>query len=230
MNMIITNLFSVFDPSSSLFNYSANWASSILFIIILIPSFWVIPSKFSITIKIIINKLHGEFKTLLGPTSFMGRTTIFVAIFLFILINNFIGLFPYIFTASSHMALTITLRLPLWIAFILFGWINYYNYIFAHLVPISTPGPLIPFIVLIETIRNVIRPLTLAVRLIANMVAGHLLITLLGNQTAVASGFILMTLLITQVLLLTLESAVAVIQSYVFAVLSTLYSREITSH
>jgi F-type H+-transporting ATPase subunit a len=101
---------------------------------------------------------------------------------------------------------------------------------FAHLVPQRTPGPLIPFIVLIETIRNIIRPGTLAVRLIANIVAGHLLITLLGNQTAVASNFILIGLILTQIILLTLESAVAIIQSYVFAVLSTLYAREITSH
>jgi len=100
----------------------------------------------------------------------------------------------------------------------------------AHLVPQGTPGALMPFIVLIETIRNTIRPLTLAVRLIANIVAGHLLITLLGNQTEKASGIILLGLLITQIILLTLESAVAIIQSYVFAVLSTLYAREITSH
>lgn len=101
---------------------------------------------------------------------------------------------------------------------------------FAHLVPQSTPGPLMPFIVLIETISNVIRPGTLAVRLIANIVAGHLLITLLGNQTAVASNIILVGLIMTQILLLTLESAVAIIQAYVFAVLSTLYASEITSH
>lgn len=84
--------------------------------------------------------------------------------------------------------------------------------------------------VLIESIRNVIRPITLSVRLIANIVAGHLLITLLGNQTALASNIILISLIITQILLLTLETAVSIIQSYVFAVLSTLYSREITSH
>jgi len=89
---------------------------------------------------------------------------------------------------------------------------------------------LIPFIVLIESIRNVIRPLTLAVRLIANIVAGHLLITLLGNQTAAASKIILISLIITQILLLILETAVAFIQSYVFAVLSTLYSREVVAH
>jgi F-type H+-transporting ATPase subunit a len=69
------------------------------------------------------------------------------------------------------------------------------------------------------------------VRLIANIVAGHLLIVLLGNQTALANkNFILFGLLITQITLLTLEGAVAIIQSYVFAVLSTLYSSEITSH
>lgn len=97
-------------------------------------------------------------------------------------------------------------------------------------MPQSTPGALIPFIVVIETIRNIIRPGTLAVRLIANIVAGHLLITLLGNQTANAANFILIGLLITQILLLVLECAVAIIQSYVFAVLSTLYASEVTSH
>jgi F-type H+-transporting ATPase subunit a len=84
--------------------------------------------------------------------------------------------------------------------------------------------------VLIESISNIIRPLTLAVRLMANMVAGHLLITLLGNQTAARSSVLLASLLATQITLLTLESAVAVIQSYVFAVLTTLYASEITSH
>jgi len=104
------------------------------------------------------------------------------------------------------------------------------KHMFAHLVPQRTPTPLIPFIVLIESISNIIRPLTLAVRLMANIVAGHLLITLLGNQTAVSSNFILASLILTQILLLTLESAVAFIQSYVFAVLSTLYSREVIAH
>ena len=98
------------------------------------------------------------------------------------------------------------------------------------MVPNSTPTVLIPFIVVIETIRNVIRPITLSVRLIANIVAGHLLITLLGNQTAVASNILLARLIITQIMLLTLERAVALIQAYVFAVLSTLYSTEVIDH
>lgn len=99
---------------------------------------------------------------------------------------------------------------------------------FAHLVPQGTPSVLIPFIVLIETISNVIRPGTLAVRLAANIIAGHLLLTLLGNTgPSITSSIILSVLIFSQILLLTLEAAVAIIQSYVFAVLRTLYTGEI---
>lgn len=98
---------------------------------------------------------------------------------------------------------------------------------FAHLVPQGTPAVLIPFIVCIETIRNVIRPGTLAVRLAANIIAGHLLLTLLGNTGPSLSYSILSLLIVAQIALLVLESAVAIIQSYVFAVLRTLYSREV---
>ena len=98
----------------------------------------------------------------------------------------------------------------------------------AHLVPQGTPPILIPFIVCIETVRNLIRPGTLAVRLAANIIAGHLLLTLLGNTGSQLSSILIRLLIITQLLLITLESAVAIIQSYVFAVLRTLYSREVT--
>jgi len=94
-------------------------------------------------------------------------------------------------------------------------------------VPQGTPAVLIPFIVCIETIRNIIRPGTLAVRLTANIIAGHLLLTLLGNTGPSISYLLVTFLLIAQIALLILESAVAIIQSYVFAVLRTLYSREV---
>nr|YP_009330292.1 ATP synthase F0 subunit 6 [Orchesella cincta]ANJ04209.1 ATP synthase F0 subunit 6 [Orchesella cincta] len=226
---MMTNLFSVFDPSAN-FNLPLNWVSGYLVIIMVIPTFWAISSKMNKSMNLITNKLYGEFKTLLGETALTGSAFIFISLFIFIILNNFMGLFPYIFTASSHLTLTLALALPLWLTFMIFGWMNNTNHMFAHLVPQSTPSALMPFMVLIESISNVIRPITLSVRLMANMVAGHLLMTLLGNQTATASHFILMSLIITQILLLTLESAVAIIQSYVFAVLTTLYASEITSH
>jgi len=226
---MITNLFSSFDPSSVI-ALPLNWLSSLTLLIIITPIFWLVPNKKNIFITSLSITLHREFSLLLGGLKINGLTIIFITLFTFILINNFLGLFPYIFTASSHLTLTLGLALPLWFSFMLFGWINNTTHMLAHMVPSGTPGPLIPFIVLIESIRNVIRPITLSVRLMANIVAGHLLITLLGNQTALASNFILAGLIITQIILLTLEGAVAIIQSYVFAVLSTLYSSEVVAH
>jgi len=101
---------------------------------------------------------------------------------------------------------------------------------FAHLVPQGTPSALMSFIVVIETISNAIRPGTLAVRLSANMIAGHLLLTLLGNQTALANNSILASLIFAQIALLILEAAVAIIQAYVFIVLTSLYLSESNPH
>lgn len=222
---MITNLFRIFDPSSSLHSYS-NWISSFIILIIIPSIFWLTPNQISLFIKIILSKLFQEINILLGPYKSIGRPLLFISLLVIIIFNNFLGLFPYIFTRTSHLLHSLTLSLPLWLSFIIYGWFNFYSHILAHLVPQRTPNMLISFMVLIETISNVIRPLTLAVRLSANIIAGHLLITLLGNQTTNSQFLTLYILLITQIILLTLECAVALIQSYVFAVLSSLYSRE----
>nr|UBU96194.1 ATP synthase F0 subunit 6 [Meloe poggii] len=222
---MIMNLFSSFDPSSN-WNTSVNWVSSLLCLILTPYSFWFIPSRLSfLWIKITVT-LHKEFKTLLGPTS-KGGTLIFVSLFSFIFMNNSLGLFPYVFTSTSHMVFTLGLALPLWLTFMLYGWINHTVHMFAHLVPQGTPPILMPFMVCIETISNVIRPGTLAIRLSANMIAGHLLMTLLGNTGPALPVSMINILIIVQLMLLLLESAVSIIQSYVFAVLTTLYSSEV---
>nr|QUL58815.1 ATP synthase F0 subunit 6 [Phallosphaera gravelyi] len=224
---MMTNLFSVFDPSSSIFNLSLNWMSTFLGILMIPSAYWLMPSRYHIFWNNILSTLHKEFKTLLGPMGANGSTFLFVSLFSMILFNNFMGLFPYIFTSTSHLTLTLTLALPLWLCFMLFGWINNTQHMFTHLVPQGTPAVLMPFMVCIETISNIIRPGTLAVRLTANMIAGHLLLTLLGNTGPSMSTILLSVLIMTQIALLVLESAVAMIQSYVFAVLSTLYSSEV---
>nr|YP_010272306.1 ATP synthase F0 subunit 6 [Spastonyx nemognathoides]UKE80216.1 ATP synthase F0 subunit 6 [Spastonyx nemognathoides] len=222
---MIMNLFSSFDPSSN-WNLSLNWMSSLLCLILIPSMFWLVPSRLNMLwIKITLT-LHKEFKTLMGPNS-SGSTLIFVSLFSFILMNNFMGLFPYIFTSTSHMVLTLGLALPAWLTFMLFGWINHTIHMFAHLVPQGTPPVLMPFMVCIETISNIIRPGTLAIRLSANMIAGHLLMTLLGNTGPSLSVYMVNILILVQIMLLLLESAVSIIQSYVFAVLSTLYSSEV---
>nr|YP_009693801.1 ATP synthase F0 subunit 6 [Panorpa debilis]QEI03729.1 ATP synthase F0 subunit 6 [Panorpa debilis] len=224
---MMTNLFSVFDPSTNILNLSLNWMSTFLGLLMIPSLFWLIPSRYNLIWNNIMITLHNEFKTLLGPTGHVGSSFMFISLFSIILFNNFLGLFPYIFTSSSHLTLTLSLALPLWLSFMIYGWINHTQHMFAHLVPQGTPAILMPFMVCIETISNIIRPGTLAVRLAANMIAGHLLLTLLGNTGPSLTYSILSLLIIAQIALLVLECAVAIIQSYVFAVLSTLYSSEV---
>lgn len=222
---MITNLFSTFDPATSI-NYSINWVRTLIMFIIIPYSYWIIPNRVTIILNYITEKLHTEFKILLGNKS-EGITLIVISLFIFILINNFIGLIPYIFTRSRHLVFSLALALPLWLGIIIFGWYKNTNSIFAHLVPNGTPTPLIPFIVLIETISNIIRPGRLAVRLTANIIAGHLLIRLLGNKAINSVNITLIIIITIQVILIMFEAAVAVIQAYVFSVLTTLYTREV---
>nr|QGA74006.1 ATP synthase F0 subunit 6 [Phratora sp. N57] len=221
---MMMNLFSSFDPTTS-FSLSLNWLSTMIGLLIIPPFYWLIPSRLNMLWLKITLTLHKEFKIILNKNS-QGSTLIFISLFMFILMNNFIGLFPYIFTSTSHMILTLSMALPLWLSFMIYGWINHTMHMFTHLVPQGTPGILMPFMVCIETISNIIRPGTLAIRLSANMIAGHLLLTLLGNTGSSMSLMLINILLMTQILLLVLESAVSIIQAYVFVVLSTLYSSE----
>nr|YP_010709581.1 ATP synthase F0 subunit 6 [Rhagonycha satoi]WCS40177.1 ATP synthase F0 subunit 6 [Rhagonycha satoi] len=222
----MSNLFSSFDPSSSM-NLSLNWLSAILSILILPTIFWLIPSRISMMWNKILFILNKEFKILLNLKNNKGSTLIFISLFTIILINNLTSLFPYVFSSTSHMTMNLSLALPVWLSFMLFGWINNYIHMFAHLVPQGTPPALMPFMVCIETTSNIIRPLTLAIRLTANIMAGHLLLTLLGNSGNKISYMILSILIISQLMLFILESAVAMIQAYVFSILSTLYSSEV---
>nr|YP_010694718.1 ATP synthase F0 subunit 6 [Evergestis extimalis]WCF59606.1 ATP synthase F0 subunit 6 [Evergestis extimalis] len=225
---MMSNLFSIFDPSTNLLNLPLNWISTFIGILFIPYSFWLIPNRHFFIWNFILNKLHNEFKTLLGNNkNSNGSTFIFISMFSFILFNNFLGLFPYIFTSTSHLTLTLSISLPLWLSFMLYGWINNTQHMFIHMIPQETPSVLMPFMVLIETISNIIRPGTLAVRLTANMIAGHLLMTLLSGTGPNLPQYFIMILIIVQILLLVLESAVAVIQSYVIAILSTLYSSEV---
>nr|YP_011002193.1 ATP synthase F0 subunit 6 [Dicranoptycha shandongensis]WPO00998.1 ATP synthase F0 subunit 6 [Dicranoptycha shandongensis] len=224
---MMTNLFSVFDPSTTIFNFSLNWLSTFIGLLMIPSLYWLMPSRYNIIWNNILLTLHKEFKTLLGPSGHVGSTLIFISMFTMLLFNNFMGLFPYIFTSTSHLTFTLALALPLWVCFMIYGWINHTQHMLAHLVPQGTPPVLMPFMVCIETISNVIRPMTLAVRLAANMIAGHLLLTLLGNTGPSMSYIMVVILIFGQILLLVLESAVAIIQAYVFTVLSTLYSSEV---
>nr|YP_009047719.1 ATP synthase F0 subunit 6 [Striatobalanus amaryllis]AGZ92369.1 ATP synthase F0 subunit 6 [Striatobalanus amaryllis] len=221
---MMTNLFSSFDPMSSTFNMQLNWTAMFLFLIVFFPLYWITNSKSSIMYSELTSYITKEFMPLFKSYK---NIIFFNVLFMFILINNIFGLMPYTFTSTAHIAMTLSMALTIWFIFMLYGWINNTNHMFAHLVPLGTPIVLMPFMVLIETISNIIRPITLSVRLAANLTAGHLLLILLGESMVNSSFMIIITVTAAQFALMTLEAAVAVIQAYVFATLSTLYASEV---
>lgn len=103
---------------------------------------------------------------------------------------------------------------------------NKFNKFITHLVPLGSPIFLSSFMVLIETVRNLIRPITLSVRLMANIIRGHLLIHLLSSLSLLNNLMFLITIPIIIVLII-LETAVAIIQSFVFVTLISLYINEV---
>ena len=224
----MSNLFSIFDPAAFI-GLSLNWLAAALVVRMAPSVYWLHHSQIITLFSLIVRFVSSEFSAITGNHFTPGGIFLCLNLFIFIALNNFFGLFPYIFTSSSHLTFTVVLALPLWLGHIVYAWIKTPENILAHLVPSGTPYILMPFMVLIELIRNVIRPLTLSVRLAANIVAGHLLLTLLRSQCSNVILLILLPLIIALVLLAVLESAVALIQAYVFRVLRTLYVAEVNS-
>nr|AZL93221.1 ATP synthase F0 subunit 6 [Eurytoma sp. ZJUH_2016013] len=222
---MMMNLFSVFDPVTSL-NFSMNWISCLFMLMFMPVMYWLIPSRWNMLMYLLVEFLSNEFKVLMLNKMNMMNLLIYIGLFFFIMLNNLMGMFSYIFTSTSHLVISLSMSLTLWMSFMIFGWFKNMNHMFIHLVPLGTPIMLMPFMVMIETISNIIRSGTLAVRLAANMIAGHLLMTLISSTGSNLSFLILMLMLFSQMMLIILELSVALIQAYVFSVLSTLYSTE----
>nr|ALO76899.1 ATP synthase F0 subunit 6 [Trixagus sp. TRI01] len=221
---MMTNLFSSFDPSTSkLMAY--NWCVMILPIILQPILFWIVPSRNSMLFKMMYKYINKELYSILN-TKTLNINILMFSIMTFIMILNITSLFPFIFSCTSQISVSLSMALPMWLSLMIFGWTKNYYSMMAHLVPQGTPNMLMPFMVCIESVSNIIRPMTLSIRLSANMIAGHLLLTLLGSIGPNANSLIIAMLISSQLILITLESAVAIIQSYVFTILMSLYSSE----
>jgi ATP synthase subunit 6 len=218
---MITSLFSSFDPITSYF--SINYLITLF--VIFFPSsllFYISTTRrIQLVNNNLINFIEKELKASVRNKNKKGKFNILIRIFFIILLINLIGLIPYIFTFRAQIIFTLRFAFPLWLSFVIFSVLKNPNHFSRHLVPLRTPLPLSQFIVIIETVRQIIRPITLSVRLAANITAGHILMGLCTNNITIFNLFRLVL-----ILLLILELAVAFIQRYVFTVLRTIYVRE----
>lgn len=153
-----------------------------------------------------------------------------VGLFLFLIFINLAGLVPYVFRTTSHLAISFSLGFPMWLSLIISGTVFTPSSTVAALLPIGAPALLNPFLILIETVRIMVRPITLSVRLIANISAGHIVLTLIGNYLTarlfIGSLSSTIVLLRIQVFYTIFEFGISMIQAYIFCLLITLYSDE----
>nr|QTA50547.1 ATP synthase F0 subunit 6 [Wiebesia pumilae] len=219
------NLFSMFDPSTSI-NFSFNWMTSIWVLFFLPSMYWLIPSRWNYFLILIIQILIKEFSLILNLKKNLFNILLLISLLMMIFMNNFLGMFPYVFVSTSHMVFGLSLSLSMWLSFMLYGWITNMNHMFIHLVPQGTPLVLIMFMVLIETISNFMRFGSLAVRLSANIIAGHLIMEMLSSM-CVSGMPITLFVLLAQCVLTLFEFSVTFIQAYVFTILIILYSMEL---
>nr|QIJ99214.1 ATP synthase F0 subunit 6 [Ochotona macrotis]QIJ99361.1 ATP synthase F0 subunit 6 [Ochotona roylei]QIJ99227.1 ATP synthase F0 subunit 6 [Ochotona macrotis]QIJ99240.1 ATP synthase F0 subunit 6 [Ochotona macrotis]QIJ99374.1 ATP synthase F0 subunit 6 [Ochotona roylei] len=162
-----------------------------------------------------------------------GRTwsLMLISLIMFIGSTNLLGLLPHTFTPTTQLSLNLGMAIPLWAGAVITGFRYKTKASLAHFLPQGTPLPLIPMLVIIETISLFIQPMALAVRLTANITAGHLLMHLIGGATLALTSISPATATITFIILLLLtglEFAVALIQAYVFTLLVSLYLHDNT--
>nr|YP_009133132.1 ATP synthase F0 subunit 6 [Myospalax aspalax]AKC58407.1 ATP synthase F0 subunit 6 [Myospalax aspalax] len=172
-------------------------------------------------------------KQMMSIHSQKGRswTLLLISLIIFIGSTNLLGLLPHTFTPTTQLSMNLGMAVPLWAGTVLLGFRNKTKSALAHFLPQGTPIPLIPMLIIIETISLFIQPMALAVRLTANITAGHLLIHLIGSATLALLTISTPTALITfsiLTLLTILEFAVALIQAYVFTLLVSLYLHDNT--
>ena len=146
-----------------------------------------------------------------------------LTLFVFILFANVLGLIPYSFTVTSHIVITLALALVVFIGATIIGFIrNGFGYL-KLFVPSGVPVLLLPLVVVIEVVSYFIRPMSLSIRLFANMMAGHMMLKVMAGfvvMLGVTAGWLPLAAMVG---LMGLELLVAALQAYVFALLTCMY-------
>nr|YP_010564823.1 ATP synthase F0 subunit 6 [Pycnogonum diceros]UZA61226.1 ATP synthase F0 subunit 6 [Pycnogonum diceros] len=221
---MMTNLFSIFNPISSLLQMNMNWLSMFIIITLLMKMYWTKDSRITKMIYYVKNKINLDYKKMSKEKLPM---ILLMSLMGFILINNIFGLLPYIFTSTTHLVITMLMSMMMWISITMIMWTKNIKKTMTHMIPENTPMFLSPFMAIIELISSMIRPITLSVRLTANMMAGHMIINLISSTCEKMSDMkIIMITTMVQSMVMLLEIMVALIQAYVFTTLTLLYINE----
>nr|YP_009003681.1 ATP synthase F0 subunit 6 [Iwatanemertes piperata]AHB53106.1 ATP synthase F0 subunit 6 [Iwatanemertes piperata] len=168
--------------------------------------------------------LRGRGANLRGFGGFAG------SLMIFLLAMNLSGLLPYVFSNTSHLLVTFSLASVLWLSLCVSSAFYNFGSFAAVLLPAGAPSVLNPFLVLVETVSLIVRPVTLSVRLAANMGAGHIVLSLLGSYLSAGaftySFLVVLSMVFVDVFYFMFEVGICLIQSYIFFLLLNLYADE----
>ena len=216
---MLLNLFEIFDPIR--FNeIPLNW-----FIVVFILLFW--PNRVFRLLRFSSSPVKVIVRFIFQPLKFSNYSAKWVLILPALLLLagawNSTGLLPWVFTVTRHFIVPASIAFTAWVAWLTATVSRNTTEVIASLTPQKISFRLAIFLVLIETVRLMIRPLTLSLRLIANIIAGHLILTLLTEIIIKVSLVLSVLRAPLTFLILLLEIAVALIQRYVFITLLALY-------
>lgn len=188
----------------------------------------LVPSRVQSVSEMMYEFIAGTLRDATGTDGMRFFPLVF-SLFMFVLVANLFGMFPYFFTITSHIIVTFALAMLVILTVIIYGFMRNGMSFLKLFVPSGVPGALIPLVTMIEVISFLSRPISLSVRLFANMLAGHITLKVfsgfvvsLGAMGAVGIAGAVLPLAMT-VALTALEFLVAFLQAYVFAVLTCMY-------
>lgn len=188
----------------------------------------LIPERWQSVLELCYEFIHTMVKDTIGKEGAAYFPLIFT-LFVFIGLLNLVGLIPYTFTPTAHIAVTFGLSLTIFLAVTLIGLVRHKADFFSMFLPAGSPIALAPFLIIIEFISHGIKAISLGVRLAANITSGHLLFTIIAGFTwkllIAGSYFSLISIFPFLIILFItgLEIAVALIQVYVFCILTSIY-------
>lgn len=181
----------------------------------------LIPGRLQSTAEIAYEFVANMVRTNVGSEGRKYFPFIF-SLFMFILFGNMLGIIPYSFTFTSHLAVTLAMALVVFIGTTIIGFAKHGLHFLSFFLPHGTPWFVAPILVPIEVLSYFTRPISLSLRLFANMTAGHTLLKVFAGFVA-AMGVAGIVPLVAVIGLTGLEMLIAFLQAYVFAVLSCIY-------
>nr|QIN90100.1 ATP synthase F0 subunit 6 [Columbicola passerinae] len=213
------SLMSIFDPEA--FFLPIKWSQWVFLMIILGGSFFPVGEGLKLLVKELMSNLMVLFSQGIRDPKF--SLIFLVSLFVFLFFINETGMIPFVFTSSSHLVFNLSLSIPMWMSGVLLLSLKSF---LSHLLPQGSPMVLSPFLVFVELISLLVRPISLGVRLMSNIMAGHMVLCLIQSMCGdLLSGQSLFSIVLSSMFLM-FEVAVALVQAFVFVNLTYMYLKE----